>query len=129
MTVNHVAVGSSPTKRANSCTLSSAVEHFLDMEKVTGSNPVGCTIHIRLTSYLICSIIVYAQRDRHCMKEHEPHYHEDKKTGLLVRCMNSCSNLITDYRFWIGVTISYPLEHFLWEHVWPFKLVMQFLGL
>jgi hypothetical protein len=59
----------------------------------------------------------------------EPHYHEDKKTGLLVRCMNSCSNLITDYRFWIGVTISYPLEHFLWEHVWPFKLLMQFLGI
>ena len=112
MTVNHVVVGSNPTKRANSCTLSSAVEHFLDMEKVTGSNPVGCTIF-----------------KGQFMPLHEPHYHEDKKTGLLVRCMNSCSNLITDYRFWIGVTISYPLEHFLWEHVWPFKLVMQFLGL
>ena len=129
MAVNHVVVGSSPTKRANSCTLSSVVEHRFDSAKVICSNQIGCTIHIRLTSYLICSIIVYAQRDRHCMKEHEPHYHEDKKTGLLVRCVNSCSNLITDYRFWIGVTISYPLEHFLWEHVWPFKLVMHFLGL
>lgn len=62
------------------------------------------------------------------MQENEPHYHYNKE-GILIRCYRHCSSLFTDYRFWIGVTISYPLEHFLWEHVWPFKLVMHFLGL
>jgi hypothetical protein len=82
------------------------------MEKVAGSNPAGCTILVTKDNLM-----------------EEPHYHEDKESGLLVKCFNHCTNLLTDYRFWIGVTISYPLEHFLWEKVWPFSLVMHFLGL
>jgi hypothetical protein len=36
--------GPTPTFRARSRTLSSAVEHYLDTVGVTGSNPVACTI-------------------------------------------------------------------------------------
>jgi hypothetical protein len=51
------------------------------------------------------------------------HYHKNK-IGVLVTCYKHCTDLLSDWRFWVGITVSYPLEHFLWEHVWPFKLVM-----
>lgn len=57
----------------------------------------------------------------------DPHYHSHN--GILRSCYNHCTDLVTDFRFWIGVTMSYPLEHYLWEHVWPFTLIMNFLGL
>jgi len=59
----------------------------------------------------------------------DEHFHKDEKTGLLVKCFNHCTNLLTDYRFWVGVTISFPIEHFLWEKVWPFYILTHFLGL
>ena len=31
--------------------------------------------------------------------------------------------------FWLGLTFGFPFEHFLWEHVWPFKLITRWLGL
>jgi len=58
----------------------------------------------------------------------KPHYHHDDQ-GMLVKCFHHCRNLITDYQFWIGVTLSYPIEHYLWEHVWPFSLVKLLLGI
>lgn len=43
----------------------------------------------------------------------EPHYHKDEQ-GKLVKCYHECKNLFQSYAFWIGITISYPLEHFAW---------------
>lgn len=31
--------------------------------------------------------------------------------------------------FWIGMTIGFPLEHLIWEKVWPFHLLTRWLGL
>lgn len=31
--------------------------------------------------------------------------------------------------FWIGLTLGFPLEHVLWEKVWPFAEVTKWLGL
>jgi hypothetical protein len=31
--------------------------------------------------------------------------------------------------FWLGLTMGFPLEHFLWERVWPFKLITLWMTL
>jgi hypothetical protein len=31
--------------------------------------------------------------------------------------------------FWLGLTMGFPLEHFLWEKVWPFRLLTAWLDL
>jgi len=31
--------------------------------------------------------------------------------------------------FWIGLTLGFPLEHLLWEKLWPFDMVTKWLGL
>lgn len=56
------------------------------------------------------------------------HTHKDEN-GLLVKCYHKCRNVLTDYAFWIGVTVSYPLEHALWEHAPGFKHLAHALGL
>ena len=33
------------------------------------------------------------------------------------------------WQFWLGLTTGFPIEHFLWEHVWPFYMVTKWLGL
>jgi hypothetical protein len=58
----------------------------------------------------------------------EPHYHLDER-GLLVRCYHNGRALLTNWQFWAGMTLGFPLEHFLWENVWPFKLITDLLGL
>jgi len=56
------------------------------------------------------------------------HFHIDQ-SGKLVGCYKACISLLTSWQFWIGVTISFPLEHFLWEHVWPFYILTNAFGL
>lgn len=58
----------------------------------------------------------------------QPHFHKDER-GVLVRCCHGTKNLLADYRFWIGLTIGFPLEHFLWTKVWPFYELAELLGL
>jgi hypothetical protein len=58
----------------------------------------------------------------------DPHFHPDEH-GRLVACYHACRSVATDWKFWLGVTVSFPLEHFLWEKVWPFKLVTAWMGL
>ncbi len=36
---------------------------------------------------------------------------------------------VLNLSFWLGLTLGFPVEHFLWEHVWPFKLITKWLGL
>ena len=59
-------------------------------------------------------------------KKVEPHYHLDNK-GVLHTCYHQCRRLVTDSAFWIGLTISFPFEHVLWEKVWPFYLLTEWM--
>ena len=56
------------------------------------------------------------------------HVHTDER-GFPVKCYHFCRNLLTDYKFWIGMTMSYPLEHALWTKVWPFATIAHYFGL
>jgi len=58
----------------------------------------------------------------------DPHFHEDER-GLLVRCYHSAKTEVLRVGFWVGLTLGFPLEHYLYDHVWPFTLVRQLLGL
>jgi hypothetical protein len=56
-----------------------------------------------------------------------PHTHETEN-GLLVKCYHKTKLLLAP-SFWIGMTLGFPLEHFIWEKVWPFKEITHWLGL
>ena len=56
------------------------------------------------------------------------HTHQTEQ-GLAVKCYHHCRGVFTSVGFWIGMTVGYPLEHALWEHVYPFTLIMGLLGL
>jgi hypothetical protein len=60
------------------------------------------------------------------MKDHE-HKHPSKN-GFMVTCYHHCRNVLAVPAFWIGITVSYPFEHLLWERVWPFNIIAQALG-
>ena len=57
-----------------------------------------------------------------------PHMHEDEN-GLLVKCYHKTRSVLADYAFWIGVTISFPIEHFIWEKIPGFSHITQWMGL
>ena len=56
------------------------------------------------------------------------HYHKDER-GLHVKCYHETRALLTDWRFWVGTMFSFPIEHFLYEKVWPFTFITNWLGL
>lgn len=58
----------------------------------------------------------------------EPHYHVDER-GFAVKCYHSCKTMLMNWQFWAGLTMGFPLEHLLWEKVWPFYLITKFMGL
>lgn len=65
------------------------------------------------------------------MTSKTPQCHEHEhvtKDGFVVKCYHECRSLFTDWRFILGITISYPFEHFIWEHIWPFMLLTQLLN-
>ena len=51
------------------------------------------------------------------------------ENGVVVRCYHETKALLKTYSFWIGMTIGFPIEHFIWEKVWPFKLLASLVGL
>lgn len=62
-----------------------------------------------------------------------PHYHKDAE-GFLVQCYHVCQKqalgiwqVLRSPAFWIGITVTYPFEHALYEKVWPFLIVSQWL--
>ena len=57
-----------------------------------------------------------------------PHYHTDEH-GLLVKCYHGTRSLLTNWQFWVGLTLGFPLEHLLWEKVWPFSVITDWMGL
>lgn len=56
------------------------------------------------------------------------HYHKDER-GFLVRCYHNGRSLLTNWQFWAGLTLGFPLEHLMWERLWPFSAVTHWLGL
>lgn len=56
------------------------------------------------------------------------HTHEDEH-GILVKCYHSTRNILKDYAFWIGVTVSFPIEHFIWTKLPGFSYIAEHLGL
>lgn len=56
------------------------------------------------------------------------HTHQTEH-GLLVKCYHSCKNILLSGSFWLGVTLSFPIEHWLWTQVWPLNLLAQVFGL
>lgn len=56
------------------------------------------------------------------------HYHKDKQ-GVLHDCWHNCKSLLTDWKFWVGMTFGFPFEHFLYEKVPPFCYLTEWLGL
>ena len=57
-----------------------------------------------------------------------PHTHV-APDGSLVKCYHACKSVVASPAFWIGTTISFPFEHYLYEKVWPFTILTDFLGL
>lgn len=56
------------------------------------------------------------------------HTHLDQY-GRVIRCYHETKAVFLSWGFWVGVTFSFPLEHFLWEKVWPLTLLSKLLGL
>ena len=56
-----------------------------------------------------------------------PHYHEDEN-GTLVKCYHNVKTFLADWKFWAGVTLSFPIEHWLYERG-PLHFVTIWLGL
>lgn len=56
------------------------------------------------------------------------HYHETKE-GRLVKCYHACKSVLGSYGFWVGTIVSWPIEHYLYAKVWPFKLLSKFMGI
>lgn len=54
----------------------------------------------------------------------EEHYHRDDR-GFLHACYHKAK---TNYvGFFVGMTVSFPFEHYLYEKVWPFTLITKWL--
>lgn len=56
------------------------------------------------------------------------HTHTDE-AGAIVRCYHRARTAVLDYGFWVGLTLGFPVEHFLWEKVPPFSYLTKLLGL
>lgn len=56
------------------------------------------------------------------------HTHKDEN-GLLVKCYHKTRSVIADYGFWIGVTVSFPIEHFIWEKIPGFSHLAHWMGM
>ncbi len=56
------------------------------------------------------------------------HFHTSE-SGILHRCFHNCRNVLTSWQLWLGMTIRFPFEHYIYTKIWPFKLLTGFLGL
>lgn len=68
------------------------------------------------------------RRVRRIKKGAKGHTHVNER-GTLVKCYHECRTLASDWKFWIGMTLGFPLEHALWEHVPGFSHITHWLGL
>ncbi len=56
------------------------------------------------------------------------HTHSDEN-GLIVKGYHPTETALLSFGFWLSLTLGFPVEHFLWEKVWPFKLLTRSRGL
>lgn len=56
-----------------------------------------------------------------------PHTHKTER-GVLVQCYHKCRTVL-NWQFFAGVTLSFPIEHFIWEKIWPLNLLAKWMGL
>ena len=63
--------------------------------------------------------------------EETPDYHYHRtEDGFFVRCYHAASkSILTNWKFWAVLLISFPVEHYIWTKVYPFTLFAGFLGL
>jgi len=62
------------------------------------------------------------------MQKHTGHTHTDEH-GALVRCYHQCKTVLTDWKTYVAITVSYPIEHLLWEKVPGFHHIAEWLGM
>jgi hypothetical protein len=66
-------------------------------------------------------------------QEHEPrtkpHYHKDEN-GFLVQCYHVCHKGLRGVKetlmspaFWVATTLTWPIEHFIYDHIPPFSWI------
>jgi len=56
--------------------------------------------------------------------------HAQKKAhGWWAKCLSAAREYLTKPSFWLGISLSFPIEHFLWEKIWPFDVLTKLLGL
>ena len=63
------------------------------------------------------------------LQKTKKHWHIDDYSGFAYVCYHSCKALITNWQFWLGLTLGFPIEHFLWVKVWPLSLLTFWSGL
>lgn len=56
------------------------------------------------------------------------HTHMDSK-GVFHTCFHECKTLFSQWSFWIGVTISWPLEHWAWANLPVLRTISKWLGI
>lgn len=56
-----------------------------------------------------------------------PHTHVTPD-GILVRCYHKCKTIFS-WQFFVGMTLSFPVEHWLWTQVPGFSHIAKFMGL
>lgn len=51
------------------------------------------------------------------------------RASALTKLFRRFRRTVFSLSFWLGLTMGFPLEHFLWERVWPFKLITRWMTL
>lgn len=49
--------------------------------------------------------------------------------GWVRRLLSALREYLCKPSFWLGISLSFPIEHFIWEKVWPLCLLTRLLGL
>lgn len=60
--------------------------------------------------------------------ESRGHFHEDSR-GMLHKCFHQCRSALSSWQFWLGMTLGFPLEHWLWEKAPGFRHITELMGL
>jgi len=57
----------------------------------------------------------------------KPHTHVDDR-GFVVKCYHETKSMLLSVSFYVGITLTFPIEHWLWEHT-PLKYIAEWMGL
>lgn len=55
------------------------------------------------------------------------HYHIDE-VGVFVKCYHKSRSLAKPVFYWtLATMLAFPFEHYVWTHVWPFRIISEWL--